>query len=148
MTSLERGLFTMATYHTYRSVERISSDEKFTIPLYQREEENTYHAIDKDGTPQIGTYVKRGDCIIGKVRLDKNIIGKVIDASTYVKPGEYGTVDRVSVSNNDDDTAVMFVRIKHVRQPEVGDHFASRYAQIPTVCANLPEADIPWTEIL
>ncbi len=77
--------------------------------------------------------------IIGKVKMDKN---NVSDVSTYVKPGQQGTIDKVNVSNRDGMT-VMIVRIKHVRDSEIGDHFASHYAQIPIICRTLPEGDMP-----
>ncbi len=134
---IERGLFTFTSYHIYKSVERISLGEKFIIPCQGKK----YHAIDEDGTPQVGSYVKEGDCIIGKMRMDKN----TNNVSTYVKPGQEGTVDGVSVWNNNGMT-IMTVRIRYVKPPTVGDHWACHYAQIPIVTRVLPEADIPYTK--
>ncbi len=145
MASLERGLFLTADYYVYRSERKIASDENFTIPLYREEEEKKYHALDEDGAPRVGSYVKKGDCIIGKVRMDRNT-NNAIDVSTYVKPGEKGEVDSVNISDNDGMTVVI-VRIKQIRSPGMGDHFASHYAQIPITCGfRIPEEeDIPWT---
>nr|QBK93248.1 MAG: RNA polymerase subunit beta [Pithovirus LCPAC403] len=98
------------------------SDEKFTIPLYQGKK---YHAINEDGIPRMGSRMIAGDCIIGKVRIDKNA-GNVIDTSTYVMIGERGTVDKVNVSKGDGVTVVS-VRVKYVKPISIGDHLGSFY---------------------
>nr|QBK93397.1 MAG: DNA-directed RNA polymerase subunit beta [Pithovirus LCPAC404] len=146
--SIDLGLFTTVIYHVYTSTRKQqvgTSSERFKYHPSHRKDEKIYHALAESGIPKMGSYVTSGDCIIGKIREDK--VTKIIaDASTYVKPGEQGEVDRVSISTGPTGLRVVNVRIKHVKVPEIGDKFASRYAQKSTVTKILAPEDMPYTQ--
>ncbi len=119
MTYVNDNLFSTLTYQIHKSVERISLNEKITIPPYQ--EEKRYHAIDENGIPLINTYVKKGDCIIGKIRVDKST-NNIIDVSTYLKSDEEGEIDKIDITNYGG-IKVVSVRMKCIKSSQVGDMY-------------------------
>nr|QBK93150.1 MAG: DNA-directed RNA polymerase subunit beta [Pithovirus LCPAC403] len=149
--SIERGMFTTVIYHLYKTIcKRASGNmiEKFERYVSGRRDEQDYHALDSTGIPRMGTYVKSGDCIIGKIR--KNSSNKtnshIYDVSVYVKPGQEGMVDKVTVSSPQG-SQVVSVRIRQVKVPDIGDKFALRYAQKSTVVKIMDTKDMPFTII-
>jgi DNA-directed RNA polymerase II subunit RPB2 len=125
-----------------------------------------YHAIQthygkakgrKPELPKIGAFVEGNDIIIPK---SKKVTSKkrggdddgadtlYTDMSVTVKPSEGGVIDMVIpneyITNNENEDANQFIkaRICEMRQPEIGDKFASRHAQKGTVGIQLNSADI------
>jgi DNA-directed RNA polymerase II subunit RPB2 len=108
--------------------------------LYERR----YSSIDENGLPKLGSFVKEGDCLIGKVR--KNLTTNQIEnASSFVEVKQEGVVDRVLVSTNPEGARVVKVKIRQIRKPVLGDKFASRFAQKGTIGMILPDEDMPFT---
>jgi intein/homing endonuclease len=70
-----------------------------------------------------GTYVRQGDCLIGKV---KKILRtrEVIDASVYVGVGDSGIVERVLKTTSAESRKIVMVKIREVRKPRAGDKCA------------------------
>jgi DNA-directed RNA polymerase II subunit RPB2 len=150
-SAIDRGLFRQVLYKSYKDVtERKSSEltERFERPeAKQTGKENDrdiYHAIDDNGVPILGSFVREKDCIIGKVRYNTET-GTKENASTFIGVGMEGVVDRILVSTNSDGNKVVKVKIRQVRSPIIGDKFASRYAQKATLGMILNQEDMPYT---
>lgn len=124
--AIDRGLFRSVVYKTYKSVigKKIkNTEEYFGRPEIKKGEEGRYAAIDERGVPRIGSFVKEGDCIIGKVR--KNFTtGKLENASSFVEVKQEGIIDKVLVTTNSDGNRVIKVKIRQIRKPVMGDKFA------------------------
>lgn len=146
--ALDNGLFTIVKYMSHKSSERYSQDfvEKFGIPEVRKgEPPGRYAHLDENGIAKVGSQIRRGDCIIGKVH--RNIkTGAITNASVFAGVGEEGIVDRVVVSYNTEKVLVAKVKIRQVRRPVEGDKFASRYAQKGTIGLILPARDMPFNE--
>ena len=130
-------------------------DEKFAHPdieenvkgiqlLGRRANENT-ECLDADGLPVIGTWLKPGAVLVGRisasVTVDDTGVKKTQYQSTSVpyKGSEMAVVDEVAVSNKH-----AKVRIRITRSAEVGDKFTSRYGQKGTVGKVVFEEDMPF----
>ena len=86
-----------------------------------------------------------GKCIIdGEKDEKKQNIVKV--KGDKIKYGTYGIVDKVVVTKNRDGLRNYNIRIKKIREPEVGDKFASRCAQKGTIGMLLDQQDMPYTK--
>ncbi len=147
--SIERGLFTTIIYTVNKSIKKKATGS--TVEMFKRyvsgkKDESNYHAIDSDGVPIVGVYVREGDCIIGKIKKSKSNKSNshIYDMSTYIKPGQQGMIDKVSISDHQDNV-IISARIRQIKIPEIGDKFASRYAQKATVTALLDSWDMPYT---
>lgn len=144
--AIERGLFRQIVFKTYKSVLNSSRNvsEEFGRPEIKKGEEGRYAAIGQDGLPKLGSFVKEGDCIIGKIRRLTST-GKVENASSFIEVKQEGVVDRILVSTNQDGKKVVKVKIRQVRQPDLGDKFAIRISQKGTIGMILPDEDMPFT---
>jgi DNA-directed RNA polymerase II subunit RPB2 len=144
--AIDRGLFRSIIYKTYKTIKKKGKTyrEEFARPEVKPGDEDKYRAIDSRGLPMIGSFVKEGDCLIGKIRriLATN---KVENVSSFVEIKQEGVVDRVLVSTNAEGEQVVKVKIRQIRKPEIGDKFSSRYSQKGTVGAILPDEDMPFT---
>lgn len=123
--SIDRGLFRSVVYKTYKSVAQRTKDteEKFTRPEIPAGSEGKYASIAENGLPRLGSFVKEGDCLIGKVRTNIST-GKKENASSFVEIKQEGIVDKVLISNNAEGNRVVKVKIRQVRKPVMGDKFA------------------------
>ena len=146
--SIDRGLFRQVVYKSYKTVLDKTKDtvEEFARPpIKPNEPAEKYAAIGLDGLPVIGAYVKEGDCIIGKIRTNTKT-GLVKNVSTYVELGQSGVVDRISDSRNKSKKKIIHVKIRDIRVPEIGDKYASRYAQKATIGMIMQEEDMPFNQ--
>jgi DNA-directed RNA polymerase beta subunit len=126
---------------------------------------NRYHAIVTNPVkgkhpelPSLGTIVEGGDVIIPKCRKEPKDRTKkggqyvYSDNSTTVRPSEGGVVDKIIPSeeypNNEDEEGYRIVKVRlcELRQPEIGDKFASRAAQKGTEGIQYNTADICQTQ--
>lgn len=126
-----------------------------------------YHAIQihhgkakgrKPELPRVGAFVTGNDIIIPK---SKKVTSKkkgstgsdtlYTDLSVTVKPSEGGVVDMVipndHITNNENEDAYQFVKVRlcEMRQPEIGDKFASRAAQKGTEGIQMNIANIMFS---
>ena len=69
--------------------------------------------INEDGFPQLDTYVKEGDCLIGKVLVSKKK-GTVKNSSLMCGLGEEGYIDRIIVTKEKDKGST-YIKIKQRR---------------------------------
>ncbi len=129
--------------------------------------EDALKDLDQDGIIRIGTEVRAGDILVGKVtpkgeteltpeeRLLRAIFGEkareVKDSSLRMRHGEYGVVVDVKVydRNNSDDLApgvnkVVHVYIAQKRKISVGDKMAGRHGNKGVVSRILPPEDMPF----
>ena len=124
--AIDRGLFRSIIYKTYKNVRKNKTKnfhEEFARPEIKPEESDRYSAIDEHGIPIMGSFVKEGDCLIGKVR--KNFLtGKTENVSSFVEIKQEGVIDRVLVSSNAEGELVVKVKIRQVRKPVIGDKYA------------------------
>ena len=145
--AIDRGLFRQVVYKSYKSIQKRTrfTMDKFARPeMREGEPQEKYAAIDKNGIPRLGSFVREGDAIIGKVR--NNITtGKVDNASTYIGVGQEGIVDKVLVATNSEGMRVVKVKIRQIRKPVIGDKYASRHAQKTTIGLILPDEDMPFS---
>jgi DNA-directed RNA polymerase beta subunit len=171
-SSAERCCFTTAWYRTYSTtLQKLTSNdasESFEVPPEKTigrkvgsGGRDRYHAIQlhhgkskgrKPELPKVGAFVKGNDIIIPKSKkvTSKKTDGDTLytDLSVTVKPSEGGVIDMVIpneyIMNNENEDAYQFVkaRICEVRQPEIGDKFASRAAQKGTEGIQLDAADM------
>jgi len=123
--------------------------------------------LDADGIVRIGTEVRAGDILVGKVtpkgeteltpeeRLLRSIFGEkareVKDSSLKMRHGEHGIVVDVKVYDrtNSDDLAPGVNKVVHVyvaqkRKISVGDKMAGRHGNKGVVSRILPPEDMPY----
>ncbi len=123
--------------------------------------------LDENGIVRIGTEVRAGDILVGKVtpkgeteltpeeRLLRAIFGEkareVKDSSLKMRHGEYGVVVDVKVYDrtNSDDLAPGVNKVVHVyvaqkRKISVGDKMAGRHGNKGVVSRILPPEDMPF----
>jgi DNA-directed RNA polymerase beta subunit len=159
--SIDRGIFTSMYYRTYKDSERKNQasleEEKFCKPVKYNPNGTlrtagtkaaSYDLLDDNGFVKVGSYVKGGDVIIGKVVPLKNTTEsgpKFKDASTTIGASSAGVVDWVYVNKDSDGYQFAKVRIRSKRVPGIGDKFSSRYGQKGTIGAVYAQEDMPFT---
>jgi DNA-directed RNA polymerase II subunit RPB2 len=160
-SSIERGLFTSMYYKTYKDSEKKNQAslelEKFCKPVKFNPngtlrtagtKSASYDLLDENGFVKIGSHVKGGDVIIGKVVPLKNTTEsgpKFKDASTTITTNTTGVVDWVYVNRDSDGYQFAKVRIRSKRTPGIGDKFSSRYGQKGTIGMTYNQEDMPYT---
>ena len=158
--SLDRGLFMLTYKRTFSSEARNkgTDEETFMIPpktCLGRKARANYAKLQQSGKLKgivsPGTKVVDGDVLIGKVaRLpDQEFKGpnapEVLQDRSVVmsKIGE-GVVDKVEFDRRDGQQ-IVWVIVRCVRKPVVGDKFASFAAQKGTIGCILAQEDMPYS---
>lgn len=159
-SAIDRGLFRSIYFHTYQDQERkigALQTEQFIKPSRDwtlRMRHGTYEKLDEDGLVVPGQRVTGDDILVGKVvplPLEEDDMGirgashTHRDASTPLRSTETGIVDKVMLTTNADGFKFTKVRIRAVRQPQMGDKFASRHGQKGTVGITYRQEDMPFT---
>lgn len=107
--------------------------EEFRKPSVKTEKEaKRYHGIDDYGIPIIGTFLKEGECVIGKVRYlsqTEDSSRKEENASIFMGVKEEGYVERVLIIENADKSWTVKVKVGKLRIQQPGDKMSSRYSQ-------------------
>ncbi len=137
---------------TFSLKESESKDETFheifCRPTPKKNEDPViYSQLDQSGVIRVGSYVKAGDVILGKVRVPagKSCDNKDADnISIKLTIGEQGRVERVYRTTNSRGEIVYRIKIRDYRIPQEGDKFALRYAQKGTIGLILPPEDMPF----
>lgn len=138
-SAIDRGLFTTMYYRTYRDSERKNQasleEERFCKPVKYNAngtlrtagtKSSSYDLLDENGLVRVGSAVKGGDVIIGKVVPLKNPMEngpKFRDASTSISDTSGGIVDWVYVNRDSDGYQFAKVRIRSKLVPAIGDKF-------------------------
>ena len=159
-SSIQRGLFNSLYYRTYKDELKTKSTsfvgEKYANPVLgnaTRLKHGSYNALSDTGFPKMGARVESGDILIGKVIPVEKAKGVRVtkDISIVVKPNERGIVDRIVPSaefpNNINGEGQIFTKVRTVqlRVPEIGDKYASRYAQKGVNSVQFRYEDLPRT---
>jgi len=146
--SLRSGKLAINRYITHKLLFNKKTDKKNleirTKPTLTSINANTrYHSIQPNGLPTLDTYLKQGDCVIGRERIIKEgkNIAKVTNASLYIGIGEEGYVDRISV-NKVAKGILVKVKLRQSRSQIEGDKLASRYSQKGTVAKIVPASEM------
>ena len=154
--AIQRGMFQMYQIHTVynEAKSRNNEEETFEIPpedAVGKKGRADYSKLGPDGVVPIGTVVKSGDVLIGKVaRLTDhfNSEGKqediVQDRSVVLKKVKHGVVHDVIYSSRERGN-IIYVKVRTIREPERGDKFASNAAQKGTIGLIVDEWDLPFS---
>lgn len=145
--SIDRGLFKMAVYRSYKaSLEGDSNiKEQFGRPTRRPNDPvDKYSHLDDNGVARIGSIIEPGQVIIGKIRQETRT-GKITYPSVIAGVGEEGKVISILWAKNFKGQTMVRVKLMDIRDPTYGDKFASRHAQKSTVGLILPEHDMPFT---
>jgi DNA-directed RNA polymerase beta subunit len=158
--SIERGMFWATTFNTHSEEDKkqgtYMSDKISLPPLDKRRKDLNYSLLDEHGIIRktlpnskngSSVYVQAGDVIIGKciIHNNKNSEQTIIDNSLFIKKGEEGFINKVLISTTPNGYKSVKIIIRKVREPQIGDKFASRSAQKGTTGTILPNEDMPFT---
>lgn len=143
-SAIERGLFNTEIKTTI-SVDiktLTSSTDIICIPEEENRLYSNYSKLDTNGIVKEGTYVFKGDVVIGKITKTKTTNSlKIEDKSVIVKANEEGKVHKIYLTST-----IVKVVILQFKQPEIGDKFCSGMAQKGTCGMILSEVDMPFTK--
>ncbi|MAF99377.1 MAG: DNA-directed RNA polymerase subunit B, partial [Nanoarchaeota archaeon] len=115
--------------------------------------ERDYRFLEEDGIVYPEARLKEGNVLIGKTSpprflssLDEYNLAAATrrESSIALKHGESGTADFVMLTENEDGSKLIQIRMREERVPEIGDKFTSRHGQKGVVGILVPEADMPF----
>jgi DNA-directed RNA polymerase II subunit RPB2 len=152
-TAIDRGLFKSTYYRSYSESEEVENGKKiyFANPLYQKnvvkKDLSNYSKLDDNGFIKEGEDITEEDVIIGKCANTVNDKGKEVTKvyGEKIKPGTYGTVDKVIVTKINGELRNCKVRVKKIRSPGAGDKFTSRCGQKGMCGLILEQWEMPFT---
>lgn len=113
------------TVGTSNIIQKLAKPQK----IKPNEPKGRYDFIDENGLPKIGAYLRQGDCVTGRIQIENGIAE---NASTFLRVGDEGVVDKVTVSNAGVET-VIHVRLSMMASPQEGDKLSTRNAQKATI---------------
>lgn len=171
-TSLDLGLYDSSYYKMYEEIEKqdekagleehffnpkfIDSNEEFMsadggVPetLALKPDDIRHEHLDKFGFAKEGSYLEKGDVLIGKYLKTKTQDGRTeyVSMSHPVKDDNAGSyVDKVfTCTTNAAGNRLCKIRTCQHRKPQHGDKFASRNGQKGTFGLLMPREDLPFT---
>ncbi len=116
--------------------------------------EKDYRFLEDDGVIYPEAVVDEGDVVIGKTSpprflssMDEYNISVNLrrESSVYMRHGEKGVIDFVTVTENEEGNKIVQVRIRDTKIPEIGDKFTSRHGQKGVIGLVVPQEDMPFT---
>lgn len=158
--AIDRGLGRSSYYRVYESDETRypgSQVDRFQIPDEETTGylgEDAYKNLTEDGLPMVEAFAKEGTAIVGKTSPPRFleeisefgvVKEKRREASTTIKKGKEGSVDRVVITESEGGSRLLKIKVRSQMIPELGDKFSSRHGQKGVVGAIVPEEDMPFT---
>jgi len=119
---------------------------------YRSEED--YKFLEEDGIIYPEAKVKEGNVVIGRTSpprflssLDEYNLAAATrrESSVALKHGEEGIADFVLLTEGEDGSKLIQVRLRHERIPEIGDKFTSRHGQKGVVGMLVTQEDLPFS---
>ncbi|HHF43206.1 MAG TPA: DNA-directed RNA polymerase subunit B, partial [Candidatus Aminicenantes bacterium] len=158
--SVERGMGRSTYYRPTETIELKYAGgltDEICIPDkdvkgYRSEED--YKFLEEDGIVYPEAKVKEGNVVIGKTSpprflssLDEYNLAAATrrESSIALKHGEKGIADFVLLTESEDGSKLIQVRLRDERVPEIGDKFTSRHGQKGVIGLLIKQEDLPFS---
>ena len=103
-------------------------------------------ALDLDGLASVGGRVESGQTMIKKEVPIQTGLGGWRTAATNYKIPDPAYIDKVMISETEQDSTLIKVQTRQTRRPELGDKFSSRHGQKGVVGIIVDQEDLPFSD--